>query len=245
MLRLLQRVEAPAGDAGRRRPLAKPLRVIFEDESLAVVFKPAGIAVQGGISSQPSLRELLVGSVAPSRNSTAEPLWRPQHVHRLDAPTSGLLVVAKTGQALRALSASFADRAVRKRYRAVVAMPTRAAATAGDGDVQEIILPLSGQQARTLWRTIRRHASSRYGEIALVDLWPHTGRTHQLRRHMAALGQPIIGDSKYWPAELPEAGGGLLLSAVELELPHPCTGDELRVEISQPSEFDSFLDSHR
>ena len=273
-LRLLQRIAAPSPGTGRRgRADAAALSVVYEDDSLAVVYKPAGppmrfheareivsvavacftrsgclmrtqcfagMAVQGASASAqdgPPLRGLLANSLEPSRDASAQPLWRPQHVHRLDAPTSGLLVVAKTGQSLRTLSASFKHRLVHKRYRAVVAGPV--------GEVSHMQLieaPLSGQSARTHWRVVCRRPSAKFGEVALVDLWPYTGRTHQLRRHMALMGHPIVGDQKHWCDGLPEdTAHGLFLSAVELELPHPKTGALLRVRTAQPPGFSQYL----
>lgn len=245
-LDLLQRVAAPASGEGRRGVAAAPLEVLHEDDSLAVVYKPAGLAVQGARggaaeNAGPTFRERLVGSIQPSRHLEGQPLWRPQHVHRLDAPTSGLVCVAKTGQALRALSAVWAARRVRKRYRAVV---VGSAAGAPGGGAHSIELPLSGQEARTEWRRVSVHASDKYGEVSVVDLWPLSGRTHQLRRHMAAIGHPIVGDTKYWDRSLPAEGGhGLLLSAVELELAHPRTGAPLRVCVPQPRGFDEYCEA--
>ena len=194
---VLARVEAGPAPGSGRRALARPeeqLAVLFEDDHLAVVAKPAGVDV-------PALRTLLAASLVPSQAAEHEPLWRPQHVHRLDKPTRGLLVAAKTGQALRALSAAFAARQVRKRYRAVVAgeLGTLKAPP------QSVRVPLSGQEAWTEWVAVARLRHSACGAATLVDLYPHTGRTHQLRRHMALLGHPIVGDARYWPRSGPLA----------------------------------------
>ena len=194
---VLARVEAGPAPGTGRRALARPeeqLTVLFEDDHLAVVAKPAGVDV-------PALRTLLAASLAPSQAAEHEPLWRPQHVHRLDKPTRGLLVAAKTGQALRALSAAFAARQVRKRYRAVVAGEL---GTLG-APPQSVRVPLSGQEAWTEWVAVARLRHSACGAATLVDLYPHTGRTHQLRRHMAQLGHPIVGDARYWPRSGPLA----------------------------------------
>eukprot|EP00310_Coccolithus_braarudii_P013690 CAMPEP_0183339662 /NCGR_PEP_ID=MMETSP0164_2-20130417/6505_1 /TAXON_ID=221442 /ORGANISM="Coccolithus pelagicus ssp braarudi, Strain PLY182g" /LENGTH=303 /DNA_ID=CAMNT_0025509693 /DNA_START=139 /DNA_END=1047 /DNA_ORIENTATION=- len=118
-LELLGRVSAPAPGEGRRGATDNSLAIAYEDDDLAIVFKPAGVPVQGAHDERTSMRTLLVNGLAPS--GAEDPLWRPQHVHRLDAPTSGLLVVAKSRSALRELSAAFAERRVRKTYRAVVA----------------------------------------------------------------------------------------------------------------------------
>ena len=194
---VLARVKAGPAPGSGRRALARPeeqLAVLFEDDHLAVVVKPAGVDV-------PALRTLLAASLAPSQAAEHEPLWRPQHVHRLDKPTRGLLVAAKTGQALRALSAAFAARQVRKRYRAVVAGELGTL----EAPPQSVRVPLSGQEAWTEWVAVARLRHSACGAATLVDLYPHTGRTHQLRRHMALLGHPIVGDARYWPRSGPLA----------------------------------------
>ena len=237
-IRLLSRVApGPAAGEGRRGRCDDPLECCYEDDHLAVVYKPPGLSVQGDVRSR-----IAVG-LQPSQAFDREPLWRPQHVHRLDSPTSGLLVVAKTGQALRTLSASFADRHVHKTYHAVVV---------GSFGVERgsITLPLSGQDARTDYRVLGTYPSAAYGSISLVSLSPITGRTHQLRRHMALLGHPILGDHKYWPNHLPpherqeDDEQVLMLSAVRLEFPHPVTGASLQVQASQPKAFDKLCDRH-
>lgn len=268
-LRIMARVEpGPAPGEGRRSKCDDPLACVFEDDHMAVVYKPAGLAVQGAVRSRLAL------GLQPTRlrgeTPGCEPLWRPQHVHRLDAPTSGLLVCAKTGQALRTLSAAFASRSVHKRYRAILA--GRLATESGT-----TLASLSGQAAQTDWRVVSFHetpSSPLHRSVTLVDFFPLTGRTHQLRRHAALLGHPIIGDRKYWngwdggwqheeqrasdatdAADAEEEVGameaveaewdrhdiGLMLSAIAIELPHPWTGEPLAVRTEQPASFDSFL----
>ena len=240
-LELLGRSSAPAPGVGRRALLSPEhlLRCVYEDEDLAIVWKPAGMSCGGGggpsASGLPSLRTALAASIQPSRLSEMQPLWRPQHVHRLDAPTCGLLIAAKTSQALRTLSAAFADRLVQKTYRAVVA----GTLSPSEGVTR---LPLSGQSAETAWRALETFGSVR--SFTLVQLKPHTGRTHQLRRHMAMLGHPIVGDQKYWPRELPRDPHepGLCLSAVALEFAHPRTREPLSFAVDEPHSFREYCD---
>ena len=252
-IRLLARV-APGPDAGhgrRGRETSPPLRCCYEDDQLAVVYKPAGLSTQGDV------RARVVTSLARTRCVDDEPLWRPQHVHRLDTPTSGLVIVAKTGRALRTLSACFAARQVHKQYRAIVAGDLAASmASCGAPAMRGCIrAPLSGQSARTDWRILGRYASATYGHVTLVDLHPVTGRTHQLRRHMLMSGHPILGDRRYWLRELPrerrarraadgdvgeEDDDELMLCALRLELPHPKTGANLCVRIAQPPSFERY-----
>ncbi len=237
-IEVIQRVLAgPAPGEGRRARASTPLRVCFEDEALAIVYKPAGVDIRG-------VRELLATSVQPCRTASMEPLWRVQHVHRLDQPTSGLLVAAKTQPALSATTAAFRDRTVRKRYRALVAGRLGAVGA----PAARIDAPLSGQVAVTEYSPVSHHPSRRYGEITLVDLWPITGRTHQLRRHLLGLGHPILGDEEHWPRELArddaDIGPGLCLSAVQIELPHPLSGERLSVRTEQPAAWEALIAAH-
>ena len=124
-------------------------------------------------------------------------LKRPQELHRLDAETGGLLICAKTQAAAQALSRAFADRTLQKRYRALVR-----GALAGCG---RVTAPLSGKACVTEWRVAAQTRSQRCDVVTTVDLWPRTGRTHQLRKHMAMIGHPILGDVAYW--RLPQLAG--------------------------------------
>jgi RNA pseudouridylate synthase len=114
----------------------------------------------------------------------------PKELHRLDAATGGLLVCAKTQRAQQALSRAFARREVKKRYRALVAGELR-----GCG---RVTILLEGKACWTEYRCVAVHASAICGAATEVDLWPHTGRRHQLRLHMALLGHTILGDALYW-----------------------------------------------
>lgn len=274
-LRLLARVApGPAPGQGRRQKLASgsALQCVYEDDYLAVVNKPAGLSVQGEVRTR-----LALGLTPTSIRGDVgddQPLWRPQHVHRLDTPTSGLLVCAKTGQALRELSASFAARRVHKRYRALL----HGRLVEPDGTTTT---PLSGQAARTEWRVVGRFSSleassSTTGgpggaEVTLVDFFPETGRTHQLRRHAQLLGHPIVGDDKYGDdkygddrreatcadGNCADSGGGsrgeiraagpdgLMLAAVQIELPHPKHGTPLVVRTEMPERFEAYLADFR
>ena len=107
--------------------------------------------------------------------------------------------------------------------------------------------PLEGKECVTFYRLLASQPSAQFGSLSTVELRPHTGRTHQLRRHCAeALGRPILGDAKHWPTDgswpREETGQGLFLSAVELELPHPATGAALRVKVAPPPKFEKFVE---
>ena len=242
-------VAGPEAGTGRRGKPSTSLPVMYEDDHLAVVSKPAGMEIA-------ALHSALTSTLWPSRAADLEPLWRPQHVHRIDKLTSGLVVAAKTGDALRKLSTSFSSRQVQKRYRCVVAGSLHAV---DGGTSSEIRVPLGGQEARTVWATVGHHVHRHYGQVTLVDVHPITGRKHQIRRHMAMLGHPILGDARYWPREgvaslrglAPPArtsggddweaeaynDGVLCLAAVQIELPHPHTGEPLLVRAHEGEEW--------
>ena len=179
----------PAPGEGRRCLATKPLQVIYERDEWAIVFKPAGMPVSGGPEGVVNVRQMLAIGLEPSKTGD-EPLWRPQFVHRLDAPTCGLLAIAKTRPALQQLSAAFRERTVKKTYRAILAGDVASADNLDAGVLHEVRSPLSGKEALTEWRMLETFDSNLYGKISLCELYPHTGRTHQLRRHMASLGHP-------------------------------------------------------
>lgn len=182
--------------------------VLFEDDDWAVVHKPAGppmyAAPEGG-HSKPAfsiLSALSHALRAPRVVGGVEPLPRPLPVHRLDRRTEGLLCVAKSRRAITALSAAFAARTVRKEYRCIVVGTPAGSALGGTGTIEAL---LDGQPASTTWRVLDTvaHARGERPPLSLLAVWPHTGRTHQIRRHCAeALGCPIVGEDFPWRNDL-------------------------------------------
>ncbi len=206
-----------------------PLEVVFEDEYLAVINKPPGIEVSG--NKFKTVENALAGNLSPSTRPDA--LDWPQPVHRLDYSTSGLLLVAKTAGAQVFMGRQFEERKIHKRYCAVVMGPV---ATAGAVDE-----PVNGLPADSRYAPIKTVPSLRSGHLTLIDLFPATGRTHQLRIHMAAIGHPIVGDQKYGQEGKVLKGKGLFLAAVELRFPHPLDQKETVVSIDAPPKFGSLL----
>ncbi len=231
------------------------LRVHLLDEALIVVDKPAGL---------PSVP---VRAPQPDDASLAERVqarWPDALVvHRLDMATSGLVAFARGKAAQRSLSAAFAARSVDKRYVAVVAgcMPARHGADASTVDGwQEIALPLAadwpnrprqqvdlaaGKPSLTRWRIdgrqerppIEHGTACDAAATTRLALWPVTGRTHQLRVHLLAIGHPIVGDALYGDAIAPGSlhrPSRLLLHATRLDLPHPADGRRIVVESEAP-----------
>ncbi len=205
-----------------------PLTIVFEDDWLAVIEKPAGIPVSGNYPR--TVRRALLANLAVSPLPDALP-W-PHPVHRLDAPTGGLLMIAKTAAAMVELSRLFQTRNVQKRYRAIVAGRLDSSGTVNED--------LDGRPAETEYRPVEHTRSLHTDWITTVDLWPHTGRTHQLRRHLAGLGHPIAGDQQYGQSGHVLKGKGLFLWAVELAFRHPFTQEDLRLTVTEPPKFETY-----
>ena len=200
--------------------------VLYEDEEVLALNKPAGLAVQGGTKTTRHVDRLL--------DAWGEGLERPRLTHRLDRDTSGVLVLGKSPAAAARLSGAFAKRRALKTYWAVVSgepKPPRGLielplVKKGVGD-RELVVPadpkeFGAEPADTDYVTVSR-AGHRATWLALR---PYTGRTHQLRAHMLAIGHPILGDPKYANEASAELSAGLKLQlhARRLEVPHPGRG---------------------
>lgn len=206
------------------------LDVIFEDDYLAVVNKPAGITVSGNAFK--TLANALTFNLKKSTNKDALPF--PLPVHRLDNQTSGLVIVAKTIKSRIKLGEQFEDKCIKKTYFAVVIGKTQPT-----GIINSLV---NGKKAISKFELIRTESSLRNGFLSLIKLYPETGRTHQLRIHCEASGFPILGDKIYHGNKPVFKGKGLFLSSTDLTFTHPIYNKILKFNISYPIKFDRVID---
>lgn len=245
-------VTAPVPVTPSEPPPVPPIR--YRDEHLLVLAKPAGLIVHPGAGHPDgTLVEALRGAGIPLAD-TGDPV-RPGIVHRLDRDTSGLLLIASSQEAAVALSAALAAREVRRRYYALVAgVPAnprgRIEAPIGrdPSDRLRFAVVTEGRDASTRYRTLATGQApdlpGHRGAVASLACQLGTGRTHQLRVHLTALGHPIVGDPTYRPpAELTQALGARrpVLHAAALALDHPVTGAPLRLFEPLPDDLVAVL----
>jgi 23S rRNA pseudouridine1911/1915/1917 synthase len=236
-------------------PEALPLDILHEDDDLILVNKPSGLVVHPAPGHRGGTLLNALVHHCPDLAEVGD-LGRPALVHRLDKDTSGVLVAAKTAQAHAQLVRQFQDREVEKTYVALVW--GRFAQERGEID-QEVgrhprarqkmsVHPRRGKPAVTYWRVLAEYP----GPLTLVELFPKTGRTHQLRVHLAALGHPIVGDATYGGGAARLKGTpslkGLrplvtrqLLHARSLGFSHPRTGVPVLGEAPVPEDFQAVV----
>jgi 23S rRNA pseudouridine1911/1915/1917 synthase len=237
--------EAPGGAGLPAAEPDVPVAVVYEDADLVVVDKPAGLVVHPG-AGRPS-GTLVNGLLAryPELRTVGDP-GRPGIVHRLDKGTSGLLLVARSPAAYEALVALLAAHEVERRYRAL-AWGTMAAATGmvdapiarSSRDRTRMAVSVRGKEARTRYEVVRTYHEPVTVTEVLCRL--ETGRTHQIRVHLASIGHPVVGDGRYRGARQSLPVPRPFLHAEHLALPHPVTGEPLSLFSPLPPDLSEVL----
>jgi 23S rRNA pseudouridine1911/1915/1917 synthase len=216
-----------------KKPLKKVLElkidVVYEDEHLGILNKPGGIPVNGNTFK--TLENTLPFNLKFSVEKDALHIMRP--LHRLDGPTSGLVLVAKTERAQVIMGQQFENKTIRKRYKAVVVGKL-------EHKKGKISSPVDHKKSLTEYEVIEEFKSQKYGDLTLVDLFPITGRTHQLRIHMSSLGHPIVGDKFYSNNTEVLNGKGLFLCSDKVWFNHPITNNKLEISTEIPNKFNAF-----
>ncbi len=250
-----------------------PLTIVFEDADLAVIDKPAGMMVHAGAGATEDARNrgTLVNALLhhfQSLSSTAGDL-RPGIVHRLDKETSGLIIVAKNDRTHQALSEMFSSRSLSKTYLALVHGEVKQESGTINAPITRDLVRRTrmttrrsdtGRTAISHYKVLRR-LNTRYGRFTLVSVRIETGRTHQIRVHMASIGHPVVGDTLYGAPgriqlvtaanvrrkKIAEDDAESLsldrnfLHAAELEFEHPRTGKDLALKSELPAELKDFM----
>jgi len=242
-----ERIAVELRTPGDLEPEPGPVAVLFEDEHLMVVAKPAGLVTHGTASRRTGtmVNRLLALGVPLSTAGGAD---RPGIVHRLDAGTSGAMLVAKDDRTHVGLADLFRRHAIDRHYLALVRGRM-------EHDRFLIDAPLGRRRARIEVRAATgKHAATevevreRLPRSTLVEARPRTGRTHQIRVHLAAIGHPVLGDRAYGGAGQDASGLGLtrpFLHSWRIAFDHPITGERIQVEDPLPADLQRALDEAR
>ena len=223
------------------------LDILYQDDDLAVVFKPSGMVVHPAAGNE---RGTLVNALLKHLDNLSGigGEIRPGIVHRIDKDTSGLLLVAKNDFAHVSLSGQIRAHTVKRAYRAIVIGGFREDAGTVEGpigrhptDRKRMAIVPGGRDATTHWTVLEPLRGATLIEARLT-----TGRTHQIRVHMASIGHPVLGDPVYGPKKSPwPVEGGQLLHAFRLGFTHPRTGDEMQFEAEPEARFIYWLEKLR
>ncbi|MAF64166.1 MAG: RNA pseudouridine synthase [Planctomycetes bacterium] len=240
----------PSAPVLTREEAAGKLPILFEDEDIAVIDKPAGLlSHRSSAGGEPSVSELAVALLGPLPDGQGE--GRPGIVHRLDRQTSGLMVIARREASQEELMRQFRERQVSKTYSALVHGEPRFASEWIEEPIgrsrrhpDRMAVCADGREASTFYET-----SERLAGFALLAAHPHTGRTHQIRVHLSSIGHPVVGDRVYRiagapPRRLPSparAPQRQMLHAAELAFRHPTLGDMRTFTAPLPADFAELL----
>ena len=200
------------------------IEVLFEDDYLAIIYKPAGILVSGN-----KFVTIANGLTQNLKKSNQPDAVKPQPIHRLDYPTSGLLLIGKTSNSITELGKLFEEKEIQKTYFAI---------SIGKMNPKGFInSPVDDKIAETEFKVLKSVSSERFEFLNLVKLFPKTGRKHQLRKHLFAHKNPILGDKEYFLENKILNGKGLFLHAASLDFIHPFTKEKISISKENPKKF--------
>ena len=241
------RVAVPAAAPTAAQPEDIDLDIVYQDEDLAVVFKPAGMVVHPAAGNETgTLVNALLARLDNLSGIGGE--IRPGIVHRIDKDTSGLLLVAKNDMAHLSLSEQIRAHTVQRAYRAIVIGGFKSDEGTVEGpigrhptDRKRMAIVPGGREATTHWTVLEPLRGATLIEARLT-----TGRTHQIRVHMASIGHPVLGDPVYGPKKSPwPVQGGQLLHAFRIGFVHPRTGEQMLFEAEPEPRFTYWLEKLR
>lgn len=225
-----------------------PLKIVYEDDDLLVVDKPRGMVVHPAAGNESGTLVNALLFHCGDRLSSINGVIRPGIVHRIDKDTSGLLVVAKNDMAHESLSAQLADHSITRRYEALVFANLKEEEGTIDAPIgrdpknrlRQAVTLQNSKRAVTHWKVLER-----FGSYTLIEARLETGRTHQIRVHMAYIRHPLVGDIVYGPKKQPFGVSGQLLHAKILGFVHPRSGEYMEFESQRPEIFDDVLSKIR
>ncbi len=247
-------VEFTESQAAKFEPENIPLEIVFEDEYLAVINKPAGMVVHPGTGNHSGTLANAIAYHFDMHQPENSDGHRVGIVHRLDKFTSGLIVVAKSEEIHEAISEQFRDRTVEKKYVALVHGNPRETSGVIDRPIgrdrwhrTKMAVAANGRNALSLWKVIRR-----FEKFALLEIEIKTGRTHQIRVHLASINNPVVGDETYNEGRDNTVSdisirkaiadlGRFFLHAQSLAFDHPKTGERLEFTADLPEELRALL----
>ena len=225
-----------------------PLDIVYEDSDVLVVNKPKGMVVHPAAGNYTGTLVNAVMYHCGDRLSSINGVIRPGIVHRIDKDTSGLLMLAKNDAAHESLSKQLAEHSITRRYKALVY--NNFAEDSGTVDaplgrdpknrLKRAVTEQNSKRAVTHWKV-----TERFGKYTLIEAKLETGRTHQIRVHMAYIKHPLVGDRVYGPAKQSLARDGQMLHAEVLGFVHPKTGEYMEFRQPLPTEFRNLLERLR
>lgn len=225
-----------------------PIEIIYEDDDVIVVNKPKGMVVH---PAPGNMTGTLVNGIlhhCHGRLSSINGVIRPGIVHRIDKDTSGLLVIAKNDRSHQALAEQFAARSIKRVYKAIVYnnfSEDRGTIDAPIGRDPKNRLRMAVTERNSRQAVTHYNVLERFGSLTYIEAILETGRTHQIRVHMAYINHPLVGDVLYGPKKSPLRAEGQMLHAGMLGFIHPGTGEYMEFVTSPPDDFRRMLEKLR